>query len=197
VDSAQVLDIGCGGGFLSNELAKKGFAVTGIDLSTNSLKIAAHHDLTHQVHYQRGDATHLPFNDALFDAVTCMDFLEHVTTPGQVISEASRVLKPGGCFLFHTFNRNFLSWLVVIQFVEWFVRNTPKNLHVSQLFITPQEIQKYLNASGLTPVSMVGIQPKLSSIDFKSLMSRVVPSNFEFRFTKSLLISYLGSAKKD
>lgn len=96
---AAVLDIGCGGGFLSNELARAGFAVTGLDQSAESLSIAQSHDTTHSVHYEVGNAMRLPYPEVSFSAVCAMDFLEHVEDPAGVIREAARVLRPGGLFL--------------------------------------------------------------------------------------------------
>src|SRR4030095_16771587 len=127
---ARVLDVGCGAGFLANALAGSDFEVAGGDLSEESLEVARRRDGTGRVNYRRADALSLPFDEGEFDAVCAMDFLEHVPNPGEVIREAGRVLRKGGLFFFHTFNRNFLSWLFAIQGLRWFVRNTPKNLHV-------------------------------------------------------------------
>jgi ubiquinone biosynthesis O-methyltransferase len=113
-----VLDVGCGAGFLSNELGAAGFLVTGVDVSASSLDVAADHDRTGTVKYLCADAYHLPFPDRSFEVVTAMDFLEHIEDPKTVIQEFSRVLKPGGIFIFHTFNRNPLAYLVVIKLVE-------------------------------------------------------------------------------
>ena len=95
----KVLDVGCGAGFLSNELAKEGLQVTGVDLSEESLKVAQKYDETKKVHYQTADAYKLPFPDHSFDVLTAMDFLEHVEDPKLVIKEFSRVLKPNGVFI--------------------------------------------------------------------------------------------------
>ena len=192
----QVLDVGCGGGFLSNALALQGLSVTGIDLSSESLRVAARYDKTNSVRYQTADAYHLPFEDQSFEVVTAMDFLEHVDRPAQVIQEISRVLKPNGLFIFHTFNRNPLAHLVVIKFVEWLVKNTPKNLHVIKLFIKPSELTEYCRQASLIVESMTGIKPVISSIGIKGLFSGVVPKTLRFELTSSLLISYMGISVK-
>ncbi len=192
----SVLDIGCGGGFLSNELGMKGLDVTGVDLSPMSLEVAANHDRSGKVKYQVADAYQLPFADETFDVVTAMDFLEHVEDPKKVILEASRVLKPGGIFIFHTFNRNILSWLVIIKFVEWIVKNTPKNMHILRLFITPDELTKYCRESKMQVEEMKGLRPVWSSIPIRNLLSGVVPKSMRFKITNSLLMSYLGVARK-
>src|SRR4051812_32132541 len=111
----RVLDIGCGGGFLSNYLGQLGHEVTGLDVSLDALRVASAHDHSGAVHYMRGEALELPFADSSFDVVCAMDFLEHVEDPERAIAEAARVLKPSGMFFFHTFNRNLLSWLVIIK----------------------------------------------------------------------------------
>jgi len=116
--ASKVLDMGCGAGFLTNYLARLGHEVSGVDLSEQSLKVAQEKDFTRLVKYQVGDVAKLAFPDESFDVVTAMDLLEHVESPFKVISEASRLLKPGGLFFFHTFNRNFWSWLIVIKGVE-------------------------------------------------------------------------------
>lgn len=187
-----VLDIGCGAGFLSNGLAKNGLNVTGIDMSPDSLRVAAHYDETKSVNYIEGDAYHLPFAPNSFDAITCMDFLEHVEKPLEIIKECARVLRPNGLFFFHTFNRNFLSWLIVIKGVEFLIKNTPKDMHVIELFIKPEELKEYCREAGIRTVEMVGMRPKFSSIPIKNYFSGVVPKSLKFKFTSSLALSYMG-----
>jgi 2-polyprenyl-6-hydroxyphenyl methylase / 3-demethylubiquinone-9 3-methyltransferase len=194
--TTKVLDVGCGAGFLSNALSKVGLQVTGVDLSEESLKIAAKHDETKCVHYQTADAYKLPFADATFDVLTAMDFLEHVEHPADVIKEFSRVLKPNGLFVFHTFNRNPLAHLVIIKVVEWIVKNTPKHLHVIHLFIKPKELANYCELAGMSTKNMIGIKPVFSTIPIKNLFTGVVPKTLRFEFTKSLLLSYMGFAVK-
>lgn len=194
---AQVLDVGCGGGFLSNPLAEAGYKVTGIDLSTDSLEIASRYDSTRSVQYLNADANHLPFEPHQFDVVCAMDFLEHVENPEKAILEMSRVLKPGGLFFFHTFNRNPISAFVVIKLVEWFVKNTPPKMHVSSLFIKPKELKEYCLRSNLEVVEMRGLQPVIFSLAvLRGLFSGMVEDGFRFKFGKSLLTSYCGFAKK-
>ncbi len=110
----KILDVGCGAGFLANPLSASGFNVTGVDLSEESLLVARRFDSTKKVEYMVADAYHLPFPDQSFNVVTAMDFLEHVDDPAKVVKEFSRVLKPGGLFVFHTFNRNLVAYLVII-----------------------------------------------------------------------------------
>jgi 2-polyprenyl-6-hydroxyphenyl methylase/3-demethylubiquinone-9 3-methyltransferase len=195
--SQTVLDVACGAGFLSNALAKAGLSVTGIDLSVESLEVARRLDSTSQVRYLEMDARKLSFPDASFDVVCAMDFLEHVEHPELLIQEMARVLKPGGLFFFHTFDRNPLSWLIVIKGVEWFVKNTPKNLHVYPLFIKPSELSRFCNAAGLKVMKMQGTRPKVLHLAFwRMIWTGRVSSNFEFVFTSSLWMGYSGVAGK-
>jgi 2-polyprenyl-6-hydroxyphenyl methylase / 3-demethylubiquinone-9 3-methyltransferase len=194
--SADVLDVGCGGGFLSNPLGSLGHRVTGLDTSRDALAIAGRHDPSGRVRYQYGDALRLPFDAASFDVVCAMDLLEHVENPDQVIAEAARVLKPSGLFFFHTFNRSFLSWLIVIKGVAWFVRNTPHNLHILRLFLKPAEVRASCQKHGLVAVEMQGVRPKLCIAFWKMLFTRRVSAEFSFIFSKSTGLGFCGMARK-
>jgi 2-polyprenyl-6-hydroxyphenyl methylase/3-demethylubiquinone-9 3-methyltransferase len=192
-----VLDIAAGAGFLANELAKAGMQVTGVDLSAESLLVAKAHDPTGTVLYKIADALALPFENASFDVVCLMDFLEHVESPATALAEAARVLKPGGQLFFHTFNRNRLSWLVVIKGVEWFVKNTPARMHVLQLFIKPSELRHQLAMQGLHVREIFGSRPEICSKAFLQLLiHRQVPREFRFVRSSSLLLGYTGVAVK-
>ncbi len=194
--SAKVLDVGCGAGFLANDLAKASFDVTGIDISNASLDVAKSYDETNNVKYIHASAYELPFQDASFDVVSAMDVLEHVEKPELLIKEAKRVLKPRGLFFFHTFDRNPLSYFVIIKGVEWFVKNTPKNMHVYDLFIKPKELENMLKKEGLVVEYTCGLVPCFWKAAFwKMLLTGVVPKDFGFAFVKSTKTGYLGYAK--
>ena len=193
----RILDIGCGAGLLTNALALKDHETYGIDLSRSSLEAASRFDQTKKVNYQEANAYDLPFEDQSFDAVCALDVLEHVERPKRLIEEASRVLKPNGLFFFHTFNRNFLSYLLIIKGVEWFVKNTPKNMHVYPLFIRPEELRSYCQMYNLHCQTFVGMRPDFLSAPFwKMLFTRNVPADFSFTFSKSLQTGYCGIATK-
>jgi len=195
--TARLLDIGCGAGFLSNALAREGFEVVGLDASSASLTVARRHDETNGVRYDVGDALALPYPAASFDAVSAMDFLEHVEDPAAVVAEAARVLRPFGTFFFHTFNRNLITLLVVIKGVEWFVKNTPRNMHLLRLFIKPEELRAMCADNGLSVVELHGSAPVVwSKAFFRMLATRVVPPDFRFMATNSLLLGYTGFAER-
>jgi len=196
VDS-KVLDIGCGGGLLTNYLSKFNFNVTGIDNQENALHIAKKYDESGSVTYQIADAHQLPYDNETFDIVCSLDLFEHVDDYTKVIKEGVRVLKKNGLFFFHTFNRNFLSWLFVIKGMEWFVKNTPKNLHVYQFFIKPKEIINNFSINGCNCVEIKGLMPKLFSSSFVNLIKNgEVDENFDFSISRNLFTGYIGYVKK-
>ncbi len=196
-EAKTVLDIGCGAGILTNTFAQKGHRVSGIDLSAPSIEVARGRDTTRQVDYRVASAYELPYPDQTFDVVCAMDVLEHVEEPLRLIQEASRVLKPGGLFFFHTFNRNWLSYLLIIKGVDWAVPNAPKNMHVYPLFIKPRELREMALSQGLEVVQMRGFVPQLFSRALVELVfKRKISSLFPFRFCKSLATGYCGSARK-
>lgn len=197
LEEVELLDVGCGGGFLTNALARENFkAIHGVDLSPESVRVAKEHDQTGKVQYQAADAFHLPYPDQSFDVLTAMDFLEHIEDPKAVIQEFSRVLRPGGIFIYHTFNRNMIAWLIIIKFVEWLVKNTPKDMHVLRLFIKPKELREYCEMAQMTVEKEVGLRPMLSTITLRSLFTGIVPKGLRFTTTASLLLSFMGQAKK-
>lgn len=195
--SCTILDIGCGGGLLTNPLAQKGHHVTGVDLSVSSLDFARKSDTTGKVLYLQADAHNLPMQDETFDVVCAMDLLEHVDNPGLVIAQASRLLKPSGLFFFHTFNRTLLSYILVIKGVEWFVKNTPKDMHLYSHFIKPSELKTFCDKAHLEVLSLQGLVPDAKKWSFwKTALSRQISPDFSFCFSSSLRTGYIGYAKK-
>jgi 2-polyprenyl-6-hydroxyphenyl methylase/3-demethylubiquinone-9 3-methyltransferase len=189
---SRILDMGCGAGFLTHEMAQYGHDAVGVDLSEESLAIAQKLDSTGRIQYLKADAAAVPFPDASFDVVCAMDLLEHVENPAAVVQEASRLLKPGGLFFFHTFNRTPLSWFLVIKGVEWSVKNTPDRMHVYRLFLKPQELEKICNDNRLLVKELRGVSVKFTSKAFwKMVFTRIVPEDLEFVFTNSLTINKL------
>ena len=128
--------------------------------------------------------------------VCAMDFLEHVEEPERVIAEVARVLRPNGLFFFHTFNRNWLAWLVVIKGVEWFVHNTPRDMHVLRLLLKPDEVTRMCNDRELEVVELLGSRPALGLPFARMLATGSVPDDFEFRFSTSTRLAFTGYARK-
>ena len=190
---ARVLDLGCGAGLLSNHLSARGHLVTGLDSTPENLEIARARGTAT---YVLGDACALPCPDASFDVVCAMDLLEHVEEPARLIAEAARVLAPGGSLFFHTFNRTWQANLVVIKGVEWFVRNTPKDLHVLRMFVTPEELAGMCEAHGLVITELHGSRPRFRWPLWRMLVTGKVGDDFAFTFTPSVKLGYTGVARK-
>jgi 2-polyprenyl-6-hydroxyphenyl methylase / 3-demethylubiquinone-9 3-methyltransferase len=191
----RILDVGCGAGFLANELARHGHDVTGLDSSEPTLEVARRHDSMGTVDYRCGDAYNMPFGNGTFDVACAMDFLEHVENPELIVGEISRVLRAGGLFFFYTFNRNLLSWLIVIKGVEWFIRNTPYNMHCLRYFIKPAELKRMCLKNGLEVALFRGMAPKIFHIGFwKTLATGTVDDRFTFDFTPHTVMAYIGVA---
>jgi 2-polyprenyl-6-hydroxyphenyl methylase/3-demethylubiquinone-9 3-methyltransferase len=192
----RVLDLGCGGGFLSNYLAERGHAVTGVDTTAENLAVARANDRSRTATYELADACALPYGRNSFDVVCAMDLLEHVEEPARVIAEASRVLAPGGLFVFHTFNRTWQAKLIVIKGVEWFVRNAPRDLHVFRLFVTPDELRAMCHASGLEPLEIRGSRPRFGWPLWRMVLTGKVGDDFAFTTTPSIKLGYTGIARR-
>lgn len=144
----KVLDVGCGGGLLSEDFAGLGCQVSGIDPSHFSLRTARAHALLSNlpISYQRASGEHIPFADSSFDLALCCDVLEHVDDVAQVVREIARVLSPGGIFFYDTINATFLSSLTVIKVAqEWEItRFMPANLHDAKQFVKPRWLQLWM-----------------------------------------------------
>lgn len=161
-DGMDVLDLGCAGGFMAEALARRGATVTGIDPAAQAIDAArAHADHTGvEIRYDVGVGEDLPYDDAAFDSVVCVDVLEHVDDLSQVLAEVARVLKPGGIFLFDTINRNPLSRFVTITVAEDILRLLPKGTHDPALFIRPAELSSAIEKAGLVCGPMTGLGPR-------------------------------------
>jgi 2-polyprenyl-6-hydroxyphenyl methylase/3-demethylubiquinone-9 3-methyltransferase len=153
------LDIGCGGGILSESLAQCGASVTGIDLSEQVLGVARLHLLESgkKVDYRltsaEGLAREMP---GAFDVVTCMEMLEHVPDPENTIAACSTLVKPGGHVFFSTLNRNPKSYLLAIVGAEFILGLLPKGTHDYTRFIKPSELSRWAKNAGLEPEELTG-----------------------------------------
>ena len=152
-DGLRALDVGCGGGYLTEPLTDLGFCVTGIDPALESIVAArAHAKQTGLgITYLLGRAESLPFPDRSFDLVTCCDVLEHVDDLDRSLAEIIRVLRPSGIFVFDTINRTFMTWLAVIMVAQDFplTRYFPPATHDWHMFIRPEELAAGLVRHGM------------------------------------------------
>lgn len=188
--TGNILDVGCGSGFLSNALAQEGFQVTGVDLCREKLKEAKTQDATNSVRYILANPLCLPFRPSTFDVVTAMDILETSDNADQVINEMSRVLKPGGLFFYHTINRNFLTQLFAGKLAEWFGKHSMA-FRISSSFINPSEVASHCLNSGILSQEKAGIRPVFSSIPIRNYWSGVLPESLRFKVVKSTLLSHI------
>lgn len=160
------LEVGSGGGILTEEIYKMGFTTTGIEPAEESIQAAKNHAKMEglNITYEKGTGENLPYPDKSFDCVFCCDVLEHVRDLPKVISEISRVLKPNGIFFYDTLNRTFISKLVAIKIWQEWKRWAfmPPNLHVWKMFIKPSEIKALLAKNGLEWQEHMGSQPNVS-----------------------------------
>jgi len=165
-EKINALEVGCGGGILTEEIAKMGFITTGIDPSEQSLNIAIKHakDNNLKIKYEKGSGENLPFQNNSFEVVFCCDVLEHVRDLPKVISEISRILKKGGIFIYDTFNRTYTSKITAIKILQEWKRWAimPPNLHVWEMFIKPDEIRSLLLENQLDWKEHRGIKPNIS-----------------------------------
>ena len=138
----RILDLGAAGGFMAEEIARRGADVTGIDPASEAIAAARAHAEQGGlgIRYDVGVGEALPYEHGAFDAVVCVDVLEHVSDLQQVLNEVERVLTPGGIFLFDTINRNPLARLATITIAEDVLRLLPKGTHDPQMFIKPAEL---------------------------------------------------------
>jgi 2-polyprenyl-6-hydroxyphenyl methylase / 3-demethylubiquinone-9 3-methyltransferase len=158
----DVLDLGCAGGFMAEALGDRGATVTGIDPAAEAIAAARVHatQTGRNIRYDVGMGEALPYPDTAFDAVVCVDVLEHVQDLSRVMAEVARVLRPGGLFLFDTINRNPLARLATITMAEDILRLLPKGTHDPEMFIKPQELRTAMTAAGLVPGRFTGLGPR-------------------------------------
>ena len=198
VTRPRVLDVGAGGGLFSATLATAGFEVVGIDASKPSLRTARKHTVRpsdrHAPAYVAGNAMLLPFADRSFDAAVCSEVLEHVASPGVLINEVARVLRPGGLFCFDTPNRTWYARIALISIAEnvgW----TPRGTHDYRLFLTPSEVHDHLVASGLLLRDLRGLSLQRNVLGaLRGYLRRRDIGGF--RLTNDLRFVFTGYAEK-
>lgn len=161
LQNKKIIDVGCGGGILTESMAAKGADVTGIDLAEKSLKIARLHSLESgvKVKYEHISAESMAAEHIeAFDVVTCMEMLEHVPDPASIIRACSQMVKPGGWVFFSTLNRNPKSFLYAIVGAEYLLNLVPKGTHHYETFIKPSELARSARQSGLVMLELKGLE---------------------------------------
>ncbi len=156
----RILDVGCGGGILSESMARHGAHVTGLDMGREPLQVARLHALETgvEVNYRQGTVEALAEEfPGQFDVVTCMEMLEHVPDPASVVRACARLAKPGGQLFFSTINRNPKAWLLMIVAAEQLLKMVPKGTHDHTKFIRPTELSSYAERAGLQLKRMSGV----------------------------------------
>ena len=160
LDGKTVLDVGCGGGILSESMAERGAHVTGIDLGDKALKVAKLHLLEsgNKVNYRKiavealaGEQPHH------YDVITCMEMLEHVPSPESTVRACAELAKPGGWVFFSTINRNPKSYLFAVIGAEYVLNLLPKGTHDYAKFIKPSELARIARAAGLYGEEIIGM----------------------------------------
>ena len=160
LEGKKVIDIGCGGGILSESMVQRGAQVTGIDLGAAPLKIAKLHGLESgfKVDYHKISAEQMAQEQpASFDVVTCMEMLEHVPDPSSIIRACATLVKPGGRVFFSTINRNPKSYVFAILGAEQILKLVPKGTHEFKKFIKPSELGGWIRDTELEIDDMVGM----------------------------------------
>ncbi|OYV30365.1 MAG: bifunctional 3-demethylubiquinol 3-O-methyltransferase/2-polyprenyl-6-hydroxyphenol methylase [Thiomonas sp. 20-64-9] len=180
-----VVDIGCGGGILSESMAAAGAKVTGIDLADASLQVARLHALDAQfdIDYRLVSAERLATEAAgQFDVVTCMEMLEHVPDPASIIQASAALVRPGGWVFVSTLNRNAKAYLFAILGAEYLLRLLPKGTHDYAKFLQPSEISAMGRRCGLETADIAGLE-------FQPLTQR-------FRITRDPSVNYLMALRR-
>ena len=185
---ARVLDLGCAGGFMSEAIAKRGGRVSGIDPAAKAIEAARAHAVAEglDIRYDVGVGESLPYDDAAFDIVVCVDVLEHVSELSEVIAEVARVIRPGGTFCVDTINRNPLARFAAITVAEDVLGLLPKGTHDPAMFVKPAELRALLREAGFDVGELVGLGPR--GIDRRG--------DFRFGRVPGTAVIYMGTARR-
>ncbi len=157
----NVLDIGCGGGLLSEAMARRGAHVTGIDLGATAIEVAALHALEAgvQLRYLVESAeAHAVSHAGAYDIVTCLEMLEHVPEPKQIVTTIRTLVKPGGHVFFSTLNRTLKSYLLAVVGAEYVLNLLPRGTHSYERFIRPAELARWARGADLEVQDVAGIE---------------------------------------
>lgn len=179
----RVLDVGCGGGILSEALAERGASVLGIDLAESALQAAEAHRAGQAVEYRLESSRETAARGEVFDVVTCMEMLEHVADPAAVLRDIHALLKPGGWAFFSTINRTLKARLGAVYAAEYLLHLVPQGTHQYDWFIRPAELSRMAERAGLAPVAFCGMD--------------YLPLRQSARLSRNLDINYLFAARRE
>ncbi|MFP4120310.1 bifunctional 2-polyprenyl-6-hydroxyphenol methylase/3-demethylubiquinol 3-O-methyltransferase UbiG [Coleofasciculus sp.] len=196
----KVLDVGCGGGYSCEFMAAKGAIVSGIDRSDPCIISARNHAATQGwvIDYRVGQAETLPWQNDTFDAVICVDVLEHVVDWQKTVAEIYRVLQPQGYFFFDTINRNLKSKFIFIHLLEDILQEIPSGVHDWHKFIQPQELQYCLGQVGFSDIYIKGFD--LFGVSFYQNIRAYIhyknTGGFKAKISEDTSLMYIGKAMK-
>ena len=187
LEGIKVLDVGCGGGILAEALSKLGAKVTGIDASEQTIGVAQNHSnaVGSDVSYYQTTIEEFIANkpEEKFDVITCLEMLEHVPSPGEIIKTCSTILKDDGDIFFSTINRNPRSYLFAIVGAEYILNLLPKGTHDYQKFIKPSELAKWIRDARLSQIETIGLSYN--------------PITDNYWLGKDIQVNYMVHAKKE
>ena len=187
LEGIKVLDVGCGGGILAEALSKLGAQVTGIDASEQTIGVAQNHSnaVGSDVSYYQTTIDEFIANKPKekFDVITCLEMLEHVPSPGEIIKTCSTILKDDGDIFFSTINRNPRSYLFAIVGAEYILNLLPKGTHDYQKFIKPSELAKWIRDARLSQIETIGLSYN--------------PITDNYWLGKDIQVNYMVHAKKE
>lgn len=196
----KVLDVGCGGGFSCEFMAARGAEVFGIDQSQNCIAAAKAHAVCSgwKIDYRYGFAECLPYPANYFDAVLCLDVLEHVAELKQTIAEIHRVLKPGGVFCFDTINRTFRAQFIMIWLLEEILQEIPRGIHDWKKFIKPEELNELMQHYGFINAEIKGFNLFDNTIwdYFAAYWHYKKTGGFRVSINDNTSVMYIGKAAK-
>ena len=187
LEGIKVLDVGCGGGILAEALSKLGAQVTGIDASEQTIGVAQNHSnaVGSDVSYYQTTIDEFIANkpEEKFHVITCLEMLEHVPSPGEIIKTCSTILKDDGDIFFSTINRNPRSYLFAIVGAEYILNLLPKGTHDYQKFIKPSELAKWIRDARLSQIETIGLSYN--------------PITDNYWLGKDIQVNYMVHAKKE
>ncbi len=184
LEGRKILDIGCGGGILTESLAAKGAQLTGIDMAEMSLKVAKMHlhESGLEINYQKITVEEFAEdNSAQFDVITCMEMLEHVPDPASIVAAAASMLKPDGQLFLSTINRNPKAYVLAIVGAEYLLNLLPKGTHEYQKFIKPSELAAMARNNQLDVCDITGMTYN--------------PINQQYKLSRDVDVNYLMHCK--